>query len=102
LGMLVSLADRYHVRSNRESGYGRYDVMLIPHDTTKVGIVIEFKKVDIYEHETLEQAAANALVQIKDKQYVQEMHALGISSTVLVGIAFEGKKVLIQYEHLKA
>ncbi|MCX5925089.1 MAG: AAA family ATPase, partial [Candidatus Dependentiae bacterium] len=46
LGMLVSLADRYHVRSNRESGYGRYDVMLIPHDTTKVGIVIEFKKVD--------------------------------------------------------
>jgi hypothetical protein len=96
LGMLVSLAKRFAVRSNRESGYGRYDVMLIPHDKTKLGIVIEFKKVDTYEHEDLEKAAVNALVQIKEKRYAQEMHAMGIESVVAIGIAFEGKKVLLK------
>ena len=96
LGMLVQLADRYEITSNRESGYGRYDVMIQPHDTTKIGIVIEFKKVDTYDQETLEQAAANALVQINEKNYAQEMIARGISTVRAVGIAFDGKKVLIR------
>ena len=52
LGMLVSLSTTHQVKSNRESGYGRYDVMIIPHDKNKLGIIIEFKKVDP-EDETL-------------------------------------------------
>lgn len=96
LGMLVSLASRYDVRSNRESGYGRYDVMLIPHDKTKLGIVIEFKKVDTFENETIEQAAADALKQIEKLKYAQEILARGISSVLTIGIAFSGKDVLIQ------
>ena len=48
LGLLVFLADTYQVKSNRESGYGRYDIMLIPHDKNKLGIIIEFKKVFNY------------------------------------------------------
>lgn len=95
LGMLVSLASRYEIRSNRESGYGRYDVMLIPHDAKKPGIVIEFKKVDTYENETLEQAASDALKQIEVQNYAQEITAHGISTVVAVGIAFSGKNVLI-------
>jgi hypothetical protein len=95
LGMLVSLASRYEIRSNRESGYGRYDVMLIPHDSNMPGIVIEFKKVDTYENETLEQAASNALKQIETQNYAQEITAQGISRVVSIGIAFSGKNVLI-------
>ena len=98
LGMLVSLINRYEVKSNRESGYGRYDVMLIPHDKTKLGIVIEFKKVVMSEQGSIEQAVTNALLQIKEKHYVQEMFAHGIKSVIAVGIAFKGKEVLIQSE----
>ncbi len=95
LGMLVSLASSYEIRSNRESGYGRYDVMLIPHDTKKPGIVIEFKTVDTYENETLEQAASDALKQIDVQNYAQEITAHGISKVVAIGIAFSGKNVMI-------
>ena len=95
LGMLVSLGSEYEVKSNRESGYGRYDVMIIPKDTTKLGIVIEFKKTYSDEGETLEQAAAAALKQINDKQYVQELQTRGIKEVLKLGIAFEGKKVLV-------
>ncbi len=96
LGMLVSLTHRYAIRSNRESGYGRYDVMLIPHDTTKLGIIIEFKKVDTYENETLEQAVTSALTQIEAQKYAQEIRAHGVNSIISIGIAFSGKNVLIQ------
>jgi len=57
LGMLVSLQATHQIKSNRESGYGRYDVMVIPKDHGQPGVIIEFKKVDIYEKETLEDAA---------------------------------------------
>lgn len=96
LGMLVSLADRYEIKSNRESGYGRYDVMLIPHDITKLGIVIEFKKVSAFAKETLKQAAENALKQIDEKQYVQEIISRGINSIMRLAIVFSGKNVLIE------
>lgn len=60
LGMFVSLKDVYDIKSNRESGYGRYDVMMIPRDKSKRGIVFEFKKVDKFEKETIETALENA------------------------------------------
>jgi hypothetical protein len=96
LGMLVSLTDRYEVKSNRESGYGRYDVMLIPHDRSKLGIVLEFKRADEYKEETLELAVSSALKQIEDKMYTHEMNTRGIASVLAIAIAFSGKKIMIE------
>src|SRR5438045_3609513 len=56
LGLLASLTHKYSITSNRESGYGRYDVQIVSCDTTKPAIIIEFKKVSAYEQETLERA----------------------------------------------
>jgi hypothetical protein len=94
LGLLVLLSDEYQVKSNRESGYGRYDILLIPRDKTKFGYVIEFKKV-IAAQETLEDAAQRALEQIKVKQYVQELRDLGVTNIVLLGIGCKGKELLV-------
>lgn len=95
LGMLVGLTQTHEVKSNRESGYGRYDVMVIPKNISKKGIIIEFKKVDKDTGETLEKASTNALNQIKTKNYRQELLDRGISDIVELGISFEGKEVMI-------
>jgi len=73
LGMLISLSEKYEVKSNKESGYGRYDVMLIPKDTSKIGIVLEFKKIDDFLNITIEEATKAALKQIEDMKYEQEL-----------------------------
>ena len=95
LGMLVSLHDTHAIKSNRESGLGRYDVMLIPHDKNKCGIIIEFKKIDVDENETLTTAAQNALKQIEDKKYATELEQLGITRILKLAIIFEGKETLV-------
>ncbi|MCT4620608.1 MAG: ATP-binding protein [Marinisporobacter sp.] len=95
LGMLIALWEDYEVKSNRESGYGRYDVALIPKDQNKIGIIIEFKKVDHDDQETLELAAKNALKQIQDKEYKKELEDRGVKEIIELGIAFEGKNVLV-------
>jgi len=94
LGLLVLLADEYQVKSNRESGYGRYDIMLIPKDRSKLGYVIEFKKVHS-DKESLEESAQKAMEQIKAKCYAQELKDLGITNILLLGIAFKGKQLLV-------
>lgn len=96
LGLLVSLDKTHLVRSNRESGYGRYDVMIIPNDKTLPGIIMEFKKVDKDDDETLEISAQNALEQIEEKQYEQELKDLGINRIIKLAIVFDGKKVLVK------
>ena len=96
LGLLLQLSDRYQVKSNRESGYGRYDIMLIPKNSSNSGIVIEFKKVDHDDKETLETAVESALAQIEDLQYETELKALGISKIFQYGIAFDGKEILVR------
>lgn len=96
LGMLVSLEETHHIRSNRESGYGRYDVMVIPKDKSQLGLIIEFKKVNKRRKETLEQAAKKALDQIENKKYNLEMGELGIKKILELAIAFDGKEVLIK------
>lgn len=96
LGMMVGIEKEYEVKSNRESGLGRYDVMLIPFDTSKNGVVIEFKKVSSYAQETLEIAVDKALKQIEAKNYVQELHARGIKNVIKLAIAFERKRVLVR------
>ncbi|MCT4604986.1 MAG: PD-(D/E)XK nuclease domain-containing protein, partial [Marinisporobacter sp.] len=95
LGILVALSDTYEVKSNRESGYGRYDIMMIPKDKKDLGIVIEFKKVRKRRKETLERAVENALKQIGEKNYKQELLDLGVKNILELGVAFEGKEVLV-------
>jgi len=96
LGMLVGLKEEYEVKSNRESGYGRYDVMLIPLDKNKLGIVLEFKKVDPSDHLDLETAAQLAITQIEEKAYASDLLARGIKKVLLVGLAFQKKQVVIR------
>ena len=99
LGLLVELRDISEVKSNRESGYGRYDVMLIPKNNDKKynAIIIEFKVFDSYDESTLEDTAKSALRQIEEKNYDAELVSSGISKECIrhYGFAFEGKKVLI-------
>ena len=97
LGLLVDLQDKYRLRSNRESGFGRYDVMLEPLDDSADGIIIEFKVRKPRTENSLEDTAAAALRQIEEKQYVQELTARGIPERRIrkYGFAFEGKTVLI-------
>lgn len=96
LGMLISLNDTHEVLSNRESGYGRYDVMIIPRDISKLGIVIEFKKLDTDDDETLEETAEEALKQIKDKKYSITLENRGIKNIKEIGIVFKGKDIYIK------
>ncbi|AKA67821.1 AAA family ATPase [Clostridium scatologenes] len=95
LGILVALNNKYRVKSNRESGYGRYDIMIIPKDIGKNGIIIEFKKVNKRRKETLNTAAENALAQIKTMNYRQELIELRVKNIIELGIAFEGKDVFV-------
>lgn len=96
LGLLVEVRDLYEIRSNRESGYGRYDVMLIPKTKENDGIILEFK-VKESEEKTLEETVQTALAQIEAKKYDTELLQLGVSKEHIrhYGFAFEGKKVLI-------
>lgn len=97
LGLMVEQAERYEVRSNRESGFGRYDVMLIPKKDNLPAIVMEFKVRNPGREQTLEATAQSALNQIEDKNYDAELIARGIPRERIrhYGFAFEGKRVLI-------
>ena len=94
LGMLVWLAHKYEIRSNRESGYGRYDLMLKPNDVTQRGIIIEFKQV--YDDEKPEDVVKEALQQIEKKRYAAELEAAGIQHILKLAIAFKGKELWVQ------
>ncbi len=100
LGLLVTISDYYEVSSNRESGYGRYDIMLIPKDMTKPGYIIEFKKVSSLQQETLENTAQKALEQITEKNYAQELKKRGIKTILALGIAFKGKQILLKAKNV--
>lgn len=97
LGLLVELRDQYEVRSNRESGYGRYDVMLIPRQKNQLAFVLEFKVYNAQEELKLEDTVQSALLQIEEKHYDTELIERGISKSKIrhYGFAFEGKKLLI-------
>ena len=97
LGLLAELREQYVLKSNRESGYGRYDVMLIPRDFTEQAYVLEFKVHDPEEEESLQETVQAALMQIQEKQYDAELLELHIKPEQIhhYGFAFEGKIVLI-------
>lgn len=98
LGMVVNLADTYKVWSNRESGYGRYDVMLKPLDRGGKAFIFEFKVLNPYEDEkTLEETLASAHSQIEEKQYEAELISEGFAPEQIrkYGFVFQGKTCLI-------
>ena len=98
LGLTVDMRREYNVRSNRESGYGRYDVMMIPKMENLPAIIMEYKVFDEAEGEkTLEDTARRAIAQIEEKQYDAELISEGIASENIrkYGFAFKGKEVLI-------
>ena len=97
LGLLIEIRDRYDVRSNRESGFGRYDVMLLPKSKRDNAIILEFKVREPDSEKTLEDTVESALDQIIEKKYDAELLGLGITQERIrhYGFAFEGKKVLI-------
>ena len=97
LGLMVELTDRYTILSNRESGFGRYDVVLEPINSMDDAIILEFKVHDKEDEKTLSDTVVAALNQITEKRYETNLVAKGIPKEKIrkYGFAFEGKKVLI-------
>ncbi|MBQ6787257.1 MAG: AAA family ATPase [Lachnospiraceae bacterium] len=97
LGLMVSLSDRYVITSNRESGFGRYDIMLEPKNKAEVAIIIEFKVFNIRRDKTIEDTVQTALQQIEDKNYEADLIARGVPKENIrkYGFAFQGKEVCI-------
>lgn len=97
LGLIVDLAGKYHITSNRESGFGRYDVVMEPLQKQFDAIVMEFKVQNPAKEESLQHTVQNALLQIEEKNYDTELLARGIPKSKIrhYGFAFCGKKVLI-------
>lgn len=94
---LVSLTDaQYKIKSNRESGDGRYDISLIPRNKKYLGIIIELKSKGGLNEAELEKLSETALEQINSKRYSAEMEKDGITNILKMGIAFSGKKMKIK------
>ena len=94
LGFCVLLKDTHLVESNRESGYGRFDLALLPVNEKYYGVILEFKRADDEAH--LEAKALEALAQIDELSYVVELEKRRINKVWKYGIAFCGKRVCLR------
>ena len=92
LGMLVGLRDTYYVNSNRESGFGRYDIMLEPHDKNGNSFIIEFKVANNFEDETIDEVIESAKKQIEEKGYESNLRERGFNNITKMVFAFKGKE----------
>jgi len=95
LGLCAVLSNRYQVRSNRESGLGRFDVQLMPQNRNDPGFLFEFKHTNDAEKD-LEALADEALAQIEQRKYDTELLSFGIKNIIKLGIAFCGKKAVVR------
>ncbi len=98
LGLISSTMETHTIKSNRESGYGRYDVMIIPKDLTNaqaVSLILEFKVAK--EGEELKASAHEALQQIEKRHYEAELKQAGVTKIIKAGLAFSGKKVAVEW-----
>ena len=97
LGLLADLSDQFSIRSNRESGLGRYDIILRAREENCDSYIIEFKVFDRERDEDMRACVARALQQIEEKKYESELVADGIAKERIrkYGFAFDGKNVLI-------
>ncbi|MGE5342580.1 MAG: AAA family ATPase [Candidatus Omnitrophota bacterium] len=93
-GLLIWITDTHEIKSNRESGYGRYDIMIIPADVSQWGYVMEFKKTG--KNETVESAVKSALKQIDEKKYEMELVNRGIKRIKKLAVVFNGKEVTVK------
>ena len=96
LGMLVGLKDSYYVNSNRESGIGRYDIMLEPKDKNGNSFIMEFKVMEDMEEKTIEETIENAKKQIEEKGYEQNLKERGFKNIIKMVYAFKGKEVKME------
>ena len=96
LGMLVGLKDSYYVNSNRESGLGRYDIMLEPKDKNGNSFIMEFKVLEDKEEKTIEETIENAKKQIEEKGYEQNLKERGFTNITKMVYAFKGKEVKME------
>lgn len=95
LGLIAFMDHYYKIKSNRESGDGRYDICLFPKTSKHPGILMEFKWGRNLDHDTLDALAREALHQMDHKRYDLEMTEMGVTHILRFGIAFSGKKVKI-------
>ena len=96
LGMLVGLKDSYYVKSNRESGFGRYDIMLEPKDKNENSFVMEFKVYKEEKEKTIEDTIKNAKKQIEERKYAEYLEEKGYTNITKMVFAFKGKEVKMQ------
>ncbi len=96
LGLVASLSSKYIIRSNREAGDGRFDLVLEPKEKTLPGIVMEFKAGASAEQNALERLADEALSQIDERQYTEDLKDRGVNDIVRYGIAFSGKNAAVK------
>lgn len=98
LGLIALMDNQYKIKSNRESGDGRYDICLFPRDKKYPGIIMELKSETGLSDEALKELSVKAFHQINDKRYDAGMRNDGIDNILKLGIAFSGKKVSIKTE----
>lgn len=96
LGLIALMDNQYKIKSNRESGDGRYDISMFPKKERYPGIIMELKWKKNLEEDKLAELADEALSQIEDMRYDAEMKEDGIKDILKFGIAFSGKKVCVK------
>ena len=93
LGMLINLRDSHYVSSEKESGYGRYDIAVIPKDKNKQALLMELKTIDTFHGETVDETLESALAQIEERKYETALRQQGCTKIMKIAVTFDGKRI---------